>query len=195
VGARILQAHGGKISDDTISIPGQKIVAGPAELFSIGDLMKFCNPDWRLDRAAYSGLHGATYLDGDVLLTYPHDDFRGLVFRRSTKLSGHLEVATDPGRAWQCEVYANNQQMLTPVMDGGSLAALPPQTPSDSDDHRLFLGGKAPREWRRVDVDLGAYAGQSLELPIFQRLIYERMAGSKPVPQVGSAYWKSIRLD
>jgi hypothetical protein len=87
-------------------------VTQPAELFALGDLMKYWNADWKLERAGFGGaggglkgLRGITFLNGDVLATYPRDEVRGLLLRRSMRLSRQpflrLHVAADPGRAWQ----------------------------------------------------------------------------------------------
>ena len=53
--------------------------------------MRYWNPDWQLDRAGFGGagggmggIRGSTYLDGDMLATYPRDEVRGLVLRRTS---------------------------------------------------------------------------------------------------------------
>ena len=56
----------------------------PAELFRLADLMHYWNPDWTLERAGFggagggmTGIRGITYLDDDVLSTYPRDEIAG----------------------------------------------------------------------------------------------------------------------
>src|SRR5262245_66171285 len=93
--------------------------------------MQYWNPEWTLARAGVGGagggmrgLRGNTYLDGDVLATYPRDEVRGTVLRRTAQLSAHpklsMQVAADPGQAWQLDIFADNRQVLTKVISGGS---------------------------------------------------------------------------
>jgi hypothetical protein len=177
IGEQILVAHGANIDDQVITIQTQNVVTQPAELFPLSELMKYWNPDWKLERAGFGGaggglkgLRGITFLDGDVLATYPRDEVRGLVLRRSLMLSSHpslrLEVAADPGRAWQLDVYVNNFKVLTRVIEGGS----------------------EPRQWQDIHVDLASYAGKSVELRLYQLvLVPDRVSGT--------AYWKAIRVE
>jgi hypothetical protein len=177
IGEQFLVAHGANINNQVLTIPTQEVVTQPAELFSLSDLMKYWNPDWKLERAGFGGaggglkgLRGITFLDGDVLATYPRDEVRGLVLRRSQTLGSnpslHLQVAADPGRAWQLDVYVNNSKLLTRVIEGGS----------------------EPRQWRDVHVDLASFSGKTVELRLYQLvLVADRVSGN--------AYWKAIRVE
>lgn len=177
IGEQILVAHGANIDDQVITIQTQEVVTQPAELFPLSELMKYWNPDWKLERAGFGGaggglkgLRGITFLNGDVLATYPRDEVRGLVLRRSLMLSSHpslrLEVAADPGRAWQLDVYVNNSKVLTKVIEGGS----------------------EPRQWQEIHVDLALFAGKSVELRLYQLVFV-------PDRVSGTAYWKAIRVE
>jgi hypothetical protein len=139
--------------------------------------MKYWNADWKLERAGFGGaggglkgLRGITFLNGDVLATYPRDEVRGLLLRRSMRLSRQpflrLHVAADPGRAWQLDIYANNSKVMTRIVEGGT----------------------EPRQWQEVHVDLTAFSGQSVELRLYQSVLV-------PDRFPGNAYWKSIRVE
>jgi hypothetical protein len=177
VGEKMLASHGASIDGRTISIPSQEVVTQPAELFTLADLTQYWNPDWKLERAGFGGaggglrgVRGITYLDGDVLATYPRDEVRGLLLRRTLKLSNkpsvRLEVAADPGRAWQLEIYANNEQLRSRIIEGDSKA----------------------RQWQNVVVDLTRYAGKKVELRLYQRVLLRNRAP-------GNAYWRTIHVD
>ncbi|HEU0040668.1 MAG TPA: phosphatidylinositol-specific phospholipase C/glycerophosphodiester phosphodiesterase family protein, partial [Verrucomicrobiae bacterium] len=69
IGERFLLANGAKLHNQEISIPTQEPATQPAELFALADLMKFWNPDWKLERAGFGGagggignIHGITHL-------------------------------------------------------------------------------------------------------------------------------------
>src|SRR5262249_46451014 len=90
VGERLLTADGAKVAGEALTIPAQDVVTQPAELFALADLPKYWNPDWSLERAGFGGagggmrgIRGITHLDGDVLATYPRDEVRGVVLRRT----------------------------------------------------------------------------------------------------------------
>jgi len=88
IGEAILAAHGASDEENTLRIPVQDPLTQPAELFKLADLMQYWNPDWTLERAGFGGagggmpgIRGITYLDGQVLATYPRDEVRGTVLR------------------------------------------------------------------------------------------------------------------
>jgi len=177
IGEKIIAANGGKISGDKISIAIRKPITQPAELFKLGDLTKFWNPDWTLERAGFggagggmTGIRGITHLDGDVLATYPRDEVRGVVLRRHVKLgekpSLHFHVGVDAGRAWELNVYANNTLELKRIIEGAS---------------------EGERKWQGVDVDLSEFARQAVELRLYQRVLV-------PGKIAGNAYWKATEV-
>ena len=117
------------------------------------------------------GLRGNTYLDGEVLATYPRDEVRGTVLRRTATLSRQprlsVEVAADPGRVWRLEIFANNKQV----------------------DSRLISGtGSADRQWQTVEVALDEFAGAQTVLRLFQRVLLA------PPVNSGNAYWRGLKL-
>ena len=177
LGLQFVGANGGTTSNGTVRVPMTTVKPQPAELFALGDLMKYWNPDWLLLRAGFGGagggmkgLRGNTYLDGEILATYPRDEVRGTLLTRTitpgTASRLRVEVAADPGRVWMLEAYANNDKLLT----------------------REIQGAAAGREFQSIDIDLGKYAGQSTVLRLFQRvLIPERVAGN--------AYWRNLKIE
>lgn len=95
---------------------------------------------------------------------------RGLVLRRTLKLSEkpalNFQVGADAGRAWELNVYANNKLMHKRIIEGGTNA----------------------RQWQEVRVDLSAFAGETVHLRLYQRVL-------APNRVAGNAYWKSLRLE
>jgi hypothetical protein len=84
IGERILLQHGGVRSGNELSTPKEDPLTQAAEIFELSDLTKYWNPDWKLDRAGFGGEGGGmqdkrvTYLDGDVLVTYPQVEVKGV---------------------------------------------------------------------------------------------------------------------
>lgn len=141
------------------------------EFFSLSDLTRYWDPRWRLERAGFgggggglSGLRGMTYLDNESLVTWPRDEVRGVVLTSTMDLRGakvmKLEVSAEENRAWRLEIYANNQKLLSRLIEGAGpqtiTQALPPSGPRAV--IRLFqhtlVGDKLPSaaHWRRVMI-------------------------------------------
>jgi hypothetical protein len=116
------------------------------------------------------GLRGNTYLDGDVLATYPRDEVRGVVLTRTATLSAAskliVDVAADGGRAWGLDVHVDNQRVLDKIIQ------------SKSKD----------REWQTVEVDLKPMAGKQVTLRLIQRVLLG------PEYASGNAYWRNLKL-
>lgn len=177
IGEKIIAAHGAKIDGERLSIIPQAPVTQPAERFVLADLMQFWNPEWKLERAGFggagggmAGIRGITYVSGAVLATYPRDETRGTVLRRSVKLSAQptldFQVGSAPGRAWELSVYADNQECLKQLIVGGTGTDL---------------------NWQPIHVDLAPFANKEVTLRLYQRVLI-------PVKLPGNAYWKEIRL-
>lgn len=175
IGEAILLAHGGSDDGNTLRITIQEPITQPAELFKLSDLMQYFNPDWTLERAGFGGaggglpgIRGITYLDGDTLATYPRDEIRGVVLRRTAELGEHphlgFQAGVDPGRAWRLQVYVNDQRLLDQLIDGVS----------DS-------------KWRDISVDLSAFSGQNVTLRLYQFVLI-------PHHEAGNAYWRGLVL-
>ncbi len=143
----------------------------PLQRFRLADFRKWWNPEWTLERAGFggggggmAGLRGATYLDGDTLVTWPEDEARGLLLRRTlppappTTIS--LEVRADAARHWQLEIYAGNQRLLTKLIDQNwQTLAVPLPASTTNQDLRLYqrinltgnlVAGSA--HWRRLQL-------------------------------------------
>ena len=177
IGHKFIAAHGGTLTADSVAVAVQRPETQPPELFQLGELMQWWNPDWKLLRAGVGGagggmrgLRGNTYLDGDVLATYPRDEVRGLVLTRKATLGAKpkliVEVAADGGRAWALDVHADNDRVFTKVIEAK---------------------GK-DREWQTIEVDLAASVGKPVTLRLIQRVLLG------PEYASGNAYWRNLRL-
>ena len=170
----IAGTHGAIDDGSTLRIPIQQPVTQPAELFSLADLMQYWNPDWTLERAGFGGagggmpgIRGITYLDGETLSTYPRDEVRGTVLRRTVKLGSNsilkFQAGVDPGRAWQLQVYMNDDKVLDKLIEGRS----------------------ETREWQAIEFSLAKYANQEVVLRLYQRVLI-------PGREAGNAYWREL---
>jgi len=178
VGRQFITANNGTTTADAVSITLQEPETQPAELFQVGDLMQFWNPDWKLLRAGVggagggmAGIRGNTHLDGDVLASYPRDEVRGAVLMRRATLSPaprlRVDVGVDGGRAWALDLHVENRRLLT----------------------RTVQAKSGDREWQIVDVDLKELAGQTVTIRLIQRVLL----GPEYAP--GNAYWRNLRLE
>jgi hypothetical protein len=181
IGEAILISHGASADGNSIRIPVQEPLTQPAELFKLADLMEYWNRDWTLERAGFGGagggmpgIRGITYLDGPVLATYPRDEVRGTVLRRSMRLgpvpSLKLKAGVDVGRAWQLQVFVNDTKIVDKLIDGVYAS-----DPSD------------PRHWEEISVDLTDYKNQTVVLRLYQRVLI-------PHHEAGNAYWRDLTV-
>ena len=177
----MLLANGAHLNGVTLEISRQEPVTQAAELFSVGELTKYWNADWTLERAGLGGgsggiggIRGNTHLEEDVLATYPRDPARGLVLRRNLKLGNDavltLEAGADGKRAWDLEIYCGNKMLLRRRIDGG-VNAKPEE-----------------RHWESIRVDLKEFAGQEVQLRLYQRVLLPNR-----VP--GNAYWRNLKVE
>ncbi|HXA49987.1 MAG TPA: hypothetical protein VNV86_06780, partial [Candidatus Acidoferrum sp.] len=136
-------------------------------------------PDWTLERAGVGGagggmrgIRGNTYLDGDVLATYPRDEVRGALLKRTVQLSPHpkltFKVAADLDRAWRLEVMVGNKTMLGKLITGAPGTGL---------------------QWQTIEVPLDEFAGKQTVLRLFQRVLLV------PAANTGNAYWRELKLE
>ncbi len=176
IGTAILVSRGATDDRENVRIPIQDPVTQPAELFNLADLMQYWNPDWTLERAGFggagggmTGIRGITYLDGDVLATYPRDEIRGTVLRRALKLGDkpflQFQAGVDAGRVWQLQIYVNDEKALDKLIEGAS------------DD----------RYWQDIRLDLSAYKNQDVVLRLYQRVLI-------PQHEAGTAYWRNLTV-
>ncbi len=179
VGRSLIGANGGTADASGITVPDRPVRTQEAELFVLADLTRDWNASWTLERAGFGGagggmrgIRGITYLDGHVLATYPRDEVRGLVLRRRLTLGPapvlRFDAGVDGGRAWLLDVYVNNTNLLSRTMQ---VATAGPD-----------------RQWQSIDVNLGGFAGQAVEIRLYQRvLVPDRVAGN--------AYWRNLRVE
>jgi len=175
-GVKMLLAHGAKLDGSTVVVVPEAPQTQPLERFTLADLTRYWQPEWRLDRAGFGsttggrGAYGGTWLSDGVLVTWPAHTIRGLVLTRELTLPAgtpHLvaEVAADPGRAWELSVFVDNKEFSKQT-----IVSAPKQV-----------------EWRTVDMDLTAYAGRKVTLRLYQN--FETI---KPSPPPSVARWKSL---
>jgi hypothetical protein len=176
-GIKILQQNRATFSADRLDIPIQEPLSQAAEVFVLGDLMKYWNDDWKLDRAGFGGagggmpgIRGITFLDSNVLGTYPRDEVRGVVLSRTLTLHNQSQLSfdagVDSGRVWNCEVYINNKKVFERLMEG-----------TDED-----------RKWYTVSIDLTTYKDREVTLRLYQRVL-------TPGRATGNAYWKNLIVE
>src|SRR5262245_2471056 len=176
IGEKILLAENATLSGDTLRIPTQSVVTQPAERFTLGDLMRYWNPDWKLERAGFggagggmAGIRGITCLEDDILATYPRDEVRACLLTRTTRLSATprltFEAGSEPGRAWELTVYADNKVL----------------------EKRVISAGADGRAWEKLDIDLKEFAGRETTLRLYQRVFV-------PNRIAGNALWRNLQL-
>ncbi len=181
IGEAILISHGARDEGDAIRIPVQDPVTQPAELFKLADLMQYWNRDWTMERAGFGGagggmpgIRGITYLDGQVLATYPRDEIRGTVLRRTINLGSTpsltFKAGVDVGRAWQLQVYVNDKKIFDKLIDG------------------LYESRQSDlRHWEDISIDLSDYKNQRVVLRLYQRVLV-------PHHEAGDAYWRDLTV-
>ena len=174
IGLAIAVAHGARDDGNTLRIPIQKPETQPAELFRLADLMRYWNADWTLERAGFGGagggmpgIRGITYLDGDVLSTYPRDEVRGTVLADDCNIGQNpalkFKAGVDRGRAWQLQVYVNDDKVLDKLIEGRS----------------------ERREWRDMKSIWRSMRNQEVVLRLYQRVLI-------PHREAGNAYWRGL---
>ena len=180
IGEALLRSNGGAVDARDVVLPARAPVTQPLQAFSLPDLARFWDPAWTLERAGFgagrggmSGIRGQTFFRDGILATYPRDEVRGVLLRRDVTVgigaSLRARVGVDPGRAWQLDVYVDNEQVHGEIVEA----------PADS---------RGEIAWRDIRVDLGRFAGRTVHLRVYQRtLVPDRVPGK--------AYWAELRLD
>ncbi len=180
VGLKNLLAHGARLQGDTLIIPQQIVQTQPLEYFDINDYGALWNPDWRLEGASRGGA-GATYLDGDVLVTFPRDTVPCMLERMvavpAQRPVLHLEIGNLKYRPWRLQVFVDDTNLKTQVVGAEKTVDMGLVPPNAED---------APPAWTTMDLDLSRYAGETVRLRLYQWLV------DNAIP--GAAYWRSARV-
>jgi len=200
IALEVLLNNGAKISDRIIEIPIQTEIATlSAEAFHPNEFTKWWNPDWKMDRAGFGapgggvrGVRGGTFLDGEILATYPRDEIRGVKIYRTfvpsenQKLS--FEVAADPGRKWILSVYLDNKRVLQKLIDGGEPLNWPDISPLGYPQplHEYEASAEV-RKWENIEIDLSNHANRECTVRLYQSIL---VRNGFP----GNAYWKNIEF-
>ncbi len=175
IGERILLSNGARLEGDTLIVEPVPLHPLPLERFTLADLMRYWAPEWTLDRAGFGatiggrgGYPGGTWLDGDVLTTWPRELMRGVVLTRKVTLaagSPHLavEVSADAGRGWELSIFADNTEVK----------------------RRMILGEEKP-EWQAIVVDLSPFADKEVTLRLYQNVV----PSHRPCPP-SVAHWSA----
>lgn len=176
VGVKMLQKNGVKMSNNMLTVPVQTITSLPPERFELSDLTQFWNKLWTLERAGFGGagggmrgIRGITYLDSNVLATYPRDEVRGLLLHTTTQVEAQKEfkmnAGVDSGRAWQLAIYIDNEKVK----------------------EQLIEGNAEGRKWFEIITDLSPYKGKKVKIRVYQLVLI-------PGAEAGNAYWKDFSI-
>jgi hypothetical protein len=115
------------------------------------------------------GIRGLTYLDGDVLSTYPRDEVRGVELTRTLTITTEkkfiFDAGVDSARTWELMVYINNQKVIDQKLEGT----------------------QGTRQWYNEEVDLKPYKGQSIRIRLYQKVLVPGKAS-------GNAYWRKLKF-
>jgi ADP-ribosylglycohydrolase len=180
IGQKNLLANGAHLSGDTLVIPQQKVQTQPLEYFDINQYGALWNPDWRLEGASRGG-QGATYLDGDVLVTFPRDSRPCMLERTLTIPAGnpklHLEVGYLKYRPWRLQIFVDDDTLKTQVI-GVEDNINAKEVPANA--------AFAVPNWATLEEDLSKYAGKTVKLRLYHWL-------AEQIP--GAAYWRSARVE
>lgn len=177
VGKSIMKQNRVDVVNGVMKIPVAAVVTQPAELFSLGELMQYWNPGWQLNRAGFGGagggmrgIRGITYLDSNVLITYPRDEVRGLFLQKEIVVGDNNKIlsfaaGSEAKKAWSLSVYAGNERVFM----------------------KRITGGDSTFTWENIRVDLSAFAGKKKIIRIYQRVLL-------PGREAGNAHWKDLIL-
>jgi hypothetical protein len=172
IGKELLAANGAIMKDGNIQIPIQtEITTQPFEYFHPNEFARYWNPEWKMERAGFGapgggvrGIRGGTFIDGEVLSTYPRDEVRGVKLSRTLTVGEtqvlKVDVAADPGRKWILNVYMDHKKVLTRLIDGGEPIIWPDVSPAQYPQplHEYQESAKQ-RKWESIQYDLSEYHG------------------------------------
>jgi hypothetical protein len=201
IGLEMLVANGALFDGEVISIPVQReIIQQEREYFHPNQFTQWWNPEWTLSRAGFGapgggvrGIRGGTFLDGEILSTYPRDEVRGVRLSTTRKVSRGdkliMEVAADPGRMWKLAVYVDHQRIFSGLIDGGAPLVWPginkDAYPQPLEEYEKSAG---LRKWNKIALDLSDHAGSTVVIRLYQDIL---VRNGFP----GNAYWRNVRID
>ena len=200
IGLEVLKSHGATIEGDNILIPLQnEIQKQAAELFHPNEFTQWWNPDWKMERAGFGapgggvrGIRGGTFIDGDILSTYPRDEVRGVKIYTQKHVAAkqllNFDVAADPGRIWKLSVYVGNQKVMSKLIDGGSAIEWP-DIQSDGYPQPLheYEKSKELRRWETITIDLSEFEEKETTIRLYQDIL---VRNGFP----GNAYWRNLKF-
>ncbi len=182
IGQKNLLANGAKLKGDSLFIPQQKVQTQALEFFDVNQYGALWNPDWRLEGASRGG-QGATYLDGDVLVTFPRDTRPCMLERTLTVPGGSPKLTAQIGylkfRPWRLQILVDDDIVKVEKIGNDDETIIRKEVQPNA--------GAATPEWTTVSVDLSKYAGKSIKLRLYQWLTPEDIPGA--------AYWRSINVE
>jgi hypothetical protein len=181
IGQKNALANGARLDGNTLVLPQQNVQTQPLEYFDINDYGKLWNANWRLEGASRGGA-GATYLDGDVLVTFPRDTRPCMLARSITAPAGKPQLILEIGylryRPWRLQVLVDDDTVATEVIGAEDTADLKRVQPN---------AAAAAPIWKPVRLDLSRYAGRTVTLRLYHWLVPEQVPGA--------AYWRSVRVE
>jgi hypothetical protein len=200
IGMQFLTANGSVVKDGIIHIPVQReIKTQPLEYFHPNEFTRYWNPEWQLDRAGFGapgggvrGIRGGTFIDGEVLSTYPRDEVRGVKLSRTLTIGEDqmlkVDVAADPGRKWILNIYIDHKKILTKLIEGGDPLNWPDVSPAQYPQplHEYQESAKV-RKWDTVQYDLEEYSGKEITIRLYQDIL---VRNGFP----GNAYWRNLEI-
>ncbi len=180
VGQKNILANGAHLESGELIIPQQSVQTQSLEYFDINDYGALWNPDWRLEGASRGG-EGATYLDGEVLVTFPRDTRPCMLERTLTVPSGNPKLTLEIGhlkyRPWRLQVFADDDNLTTQIIGAEETTVT-----KDIPPNAAF----ASPSWIAVETDLSKYSGKRIRLRLYQWLC--------PNEIPGAAYWRSAKV-
>jgi hypothetical protein len=173
VGKRLLIANGAVEIEGFLLIPQEMAKEQPLEWFDINDYGKLWGSAWNLAHAGRGDTgENATYLqwEDNTLVTFPRDTRPCRLERKAHLPSGHpalaLSVGCIPGQPWRLQARVNNEILVHEVIST-DVPSVEPQ-------------------YRKFHLDLSKYAGQTVNLRLYQWYVN----GKAP----GSAYWQKAEI-
>jgi hypothetical protein len=161
LGEQNISANGGSVRGNVLAVPRARVETQTLEHFDIDDYGGIWNREWKLEAAGRGGA-GATYLDGDTLVTFPRDARPCVLIAEVTvperRPALAFDVHADPGRPWRLDVYVDNDRLLTQVVEGAFQSSIDLASYSGRRvrirAYQYQIEGKPPAQayWRSIAV-------------------------------------------